>query len=353
MSMFEKYLAPFLIIFSIHTGTQISAYMLFTFFTVAFMYPVVVHWVWSGTGWLGAFNSEPIVSDFGYMDFAGGTVVHAVGGLSGLMGTIFLGPRLGRFDNDGPKPQGHNIVFVAQGTMLLWFGWYGFNPGSTLACTDFGAQIASLAAVNTTLSCVFGTCSALILSTIVDRKMDLGVTLNGALAGLVGITAGCAMVEPWASVICGIISGAIYFGGSKLLLKVKIDDPIDAFPVHYLCGIWGVIFIGIFASESRILAVYPNRIVPGKNSYDHGLFMGGGGRQLACQIVGVVAITAWVGVLTTLIFAPLKLLKRLRVPLEEERMGLDESKHGGHAYPEHSLIMRTLASRLLAQDKAN
>ena len=316
------------------------------------MYPVVVHWVWSGEGWLSAFNSDPFISDFGYMDFAGGSVVHLVGGISGLMGTTFLGPRLGRFDNDGPKPQGHNIVFVAQGTMLLWFGWYGFNPGSTLACTDFGAQIASLAAVNTTLSCVFGVCTALILSTIVDRKMDLGVTLNGALAGLVGITAGCAMIEPWAAIICGMLSGTIYFAGSKLLLKLKVDDPIDAFPVHALCGSWGVICIGLFASRHRILAVYPHRFVPGQVHYDYGLFMGGGAYQLAAQIAGLLAISAWVLALTTIIFLPLKLLGRLRVPLEEERMGLDESKHGGHAYPEHSLIMRTLASRLLAQDRA-
>jgi len=331
--------------------TQITAYMIFTFVTISFTYPVVVHWVWSGTGWLGAFNDDPLISDFGYIDFAGGVVVHVTGGLSGLVGTLCLGPRLGRFDNDGPKPQGHNIVFVAQGTILLWFGWYGFNPGSTLQATDFGAQVASLCAVTTTLSCIFACLTALFMTTVIDRKMDLALVLNGALAGLVSITAGCAVVDTWAAVIAGIIGGGIYYGSSKLLLLLKVDDPIDAFAVHGLNGMWGAFFIGLFASESRTLAAYPNRIVPGKTSYDHGLFMGGGGRQLAVQIVGIVTITAWVAFLTASMFIPLKFAKLLRVPLEEERMGLDESKHGGHAYPEHSLIMRTLASRLLAQDK--
>jgi len=330
--------------------TQLPGYLIFTFVCVAFTYPVVAHWMWSDQGWLGVYSNDRPISDFGCLDFAGGLVVHVVGGIHGIVGTVCLGPRLGRFDNDGPKPQGHNIVLVAEGTMVLWFGWYGFNAGSTGKVTEGISQVAALAVVNSTLSGCFGGMCGLLFSTIIDKRMDLGATLNGILAGLVGITSGCVYIEPWAAVITGIVAGFVYQLGARTLIKVKIDDPIDAFPVHALNGIWASIAVGLFASTDRILQFHTN-LDTGQSDYDHGLFMGGGGRQFAAQIVGILVVASWSLVMSCLCFVPVKYANLLRVPVMEERMGLDEAKHGGHAYPEHSLIMRTLATRLLAKDQ--
>jgi len=330
--------------------TQLVGYLIFTFICVSFTYPVVAHWIWSDEGWLGVYSGDPPISDFGCLDFAGGLVVHLVGGLHGIVGTLCLGPRLGRFDNDGPKPQGHNIVLVAEGTFVLWFGWYGFNSGSTYQVTGGISEVASLAAVNSTLSAAFGGITGLVVSTIVDKRMDLGATMNGILAGLVAITSACVYIDSWAAVIIGIVGGIFYQLFARALIKIKVDDPIDAFAVHAINGIWAAISVGLFCDEDRIITLH-SFIGDPDGSYDHGLFLGGGGRQLAAQIVGVVVVTAWALTLASLCFVPVKFLGLLRVPIQEERMGLDEAKHGGHAYPEHSLIMRTLATRLLAKDR--
>lgn len=330
--------------------TQLAGYLIFTFVCISFTYPVVAHWMWSEEGWLGIYSLDPPIADFGCLDFAGGLVVHLVGGLHGIVGTLALGPRLGRFDNDGPKPQGHNIVLVAEGTFVLWFGWYGFNSGSTFAVTGGISEVAALAAVNSTLSASFGGIVGLAFSTAVDKRMDLGATMNGILAGLVAITSPCVYIEPWAAVIVGIVAGVIYQGAARGLIYLKIDDPIDAFPVHAVNGIWAAISVGLFCDEDRVLAIHSG-IANDENTYDHGLFMGGGGRQLAAQIVGTVVVAAWSLTLASICFLPVKFLGLLRVPVMEERMGLDEAKHGGHAYPEHSLIMRTLATRLLSKDQ--
>jgi Amt family ammonium transporter len=330
--------------------TQLVGYLIFTFVCVSFTYPVVAHWLWSDDGWLGIYSGDPPIASFGCLDFAGGLVVHLVGGLHGIVGTLALGPRLGRFDNDGPKPQGHNIVLVAEGTFVLWFGWYGFNSGSTYQVTQGISEVAALAAVNSTLSASFGGIVGLAFSTIVDKRMDLGATMNGILAGLVAITSPCVYIEPWAAVIIGMVAGVAYQLAARALIAVKIDDPIDAFPVHAVNGIWSAISVGLFANTDRVLAIHPF-IANSSNTYDHGLFLGGGGRQLAAQIVGIVVVSAWSLCLASLCFLPVKFLGLLRVPVMEERMGLDEAKHGGHAYPEHSLIMRTLATRLLSKDQ--
>jgi len=331
--------------------TQLIGYLIFTFMCVSFTYPVVAHWIWSGEGWLGIYSGDPPIADFGCLDFAGGLVVHLVGGVHGIIGTLCLGPRLGRFDNDGPKPQGHNIVQVAQGTFVLWFGWYGFNCGSTFAVTDGISEVASLAAVNSTLAASFGAIVCLIISTILDKRMDLGATMNGILSGLVAITSPCVYIDPWAAIVIGMVGACFYQAAARGLQRIKVDDPIDAFPVHAINGIWAAISVGLFCDEDRVLTIHPF-IANDSGTYDHGLFLGGGGRQLAAQIVGIVVVAAWSLVLAALCFVPLKFLGFLRVPVMEERMGLDEAKHGGHAYPEHSLIMRTLATRLLSKDDA-
>eukprot|EP00009_Paramoeba_aestuarina_P001176 CAMPEP_0201506506 /NCGR_PEP_ID=MMETSP0161_2-20130828/441_1 /ASSEMBLY_ACC=CAM_ASM_000251 /TAXON_ID=180227 /ORGANISM="Neoparamoeba aestuarina, Strain SoJaBio B1-5/56/2" /LENGTH=526 /DNA_ID=CAMNT_0047900619 /DNA_START=95 /DNA_END=1675 /DNA_ORIENTATION=+ len=330
--------------------TQLVGYLIFTFICVSFTYPVVAHWIWSTDGWLGVYSGDPPIASFGCLDFAGGLVVHLVGGLHGIVGTLCLGPRLGRFDNDGPKPQGHNIVLVAEGTFVLWFGWYGFNSGSTFAVTDGISEVASLAAVNSTLAAAFGAIVSLAFSTVVDKRMDLGATMNGILAGLVAITSPCVYIEPWAAVIIGMVAGVLYQLSARALIFLKVDDPIDAFPVHAVNGIWAAFSVGLFCEDDRVLTIHPF-IENDSGTYDHGLFVGGGGRQLAAQIVGIVVVSAWSLVLASICFVPVKFLGLLRVPVMEERMGLDEAKHGGHAYPEHSLIMRTLATRLLSKDQ--
>mmetsp|Transcript_17236 Transcript_17236/g.23915 ORF Transcript_17236/g.23915 Transcript_17236/m.23915 type:complete len:195 (+) Transcript_17236:1-585(+) len=190
----------------------------------------------------------------------------------------------------------------------------------------------------------------LLFSTFVDKRMDLGATMNGILGGLVAITSGCVYIEPWAAVILGLVAGFVYQVGARLLIRIKIDDPIDAFPVHGLNGIWAAIGVGLFANDDRILQFH-TELDTGQSSYDHGLFMGGGGRLFAAQIVGILVVGCWALVMSCLCFIPVKYMDLLRVPVMEERMGLDEAKHGGHAYPEHSLIMRTLATRLLSKDE--
>jgi ammonium transporter, Amt family len=326
-----------------------------------FIYPVVVHWAWSTTGWLSPFkrNDCCLISDTGYIDFAGSGVVHMVGGFAGLVGAVVLGPRLGRFDNDGPKPQGHNIVLVALGTFILWFGWYGFNPGSTLGAiglsapaspgAEFGmrnlAFVAALVATNTTLSAAFGGVTGLVLSILIDKEMNLGVTLNAVLGGLVAVTAGCSVLEPWGAVITGISGSLVVYGVSKLLIKLKIDDPIDAFAVHGAGGLIGVLLTGLFAMDQNIRVAYGTG--GDDDDTDEGWFVGGNGSQFAVQLVGALCIMAWVCSTCVVLFIILRFAGVLRVPVEHEKKGLDESKHGGHAYPEHSLIMRTLASRVM------
>jgi len=196
--------------------TAFRAYLFYTVFITAFIYPVVVHWAWDGNGWLSAFKDDPIGTN-GYIDFAGSSVVHVVGGFAGLMGAIFVGPRIGKFGKDGsinPIP-GHSISLAALGVFILWFGWYGFNPGSTLGLTGGFAALAAKVAVNTTLAAGAGAVGATFLSRLRTSKYDMGLTLNGALGGLVGITAPAAVVDPWAAVAIGFIAAPIVIFGRR------------------------------------------------------------------------------------------------------------------------------------------
>merc|ERR1712048_184748 len=308
---------------------KMEAYLLYSIFLTAFVYPVIVHAVWNGEGFLCAWN-EDLLGGTGMLDFAGSGVVHMTGGCTALVAAIILGPRLGRFYDAEGKPLAepkdfppHSVALQVLGTFILWFGWYGFNPGSTLFIADSG-DIAGLCAVTTTLSAASGCVSALMIDTLMGKassgqaEYDLTMAMNGALGGLVGITANCNCVAPWAAVVIGIISGVVYVFSSKLLVKLRIDDAVDAVPVHFFCGIWGCIATGLFCE-------------PGRSGGVKGLFYGGG-TLLGVEIAGVLFIIGWTGVLMGIFFTILNSLGIFRVDEMEEKVGLDISPHKGAAY---------------------
>ena len=275
---------------------KFSAYLIYSVILTGFIYPISGYWKWCG-GWL---------DQLGFYDFAGSLVVHAVGGFAGLAGAIVLGPRIGRFGKNGnskPMP-GSNLALSALGVLILWIGWYGFNPGSQLAISGAdNTNAVMLIAANTTLAAAAGTVAAMLLAWSLFKKPDLTMALNGALAGLVGITANCDSVTNIESIIIGIVAGFLVVGGIMLLEKLKIDDPVGAWPVHGLCGIWGGIATGIF-----------------------------GGHPIIAQVIGSLVIPIWAFFTMFLLFYALKSLNLLRVSEEEEIIGLDISEHQEEAY---------------------
>lgn len=286
-----------------------KAYLIYSFLISAVVYPIIGHWVWGG-GWL---------SSMGFMDFAGSTVVHTTGGIAALIGTIMLKPRIGKYGVDG-KPKaiaGHNIPLASLGVFILWFGWFGFNPGSTLAAGN-GMDIARVA-INTNLAAALGGIAAMCTVWMRFGKPDLSMAMNGALAGLVGITAPCAFVEPWAACVIGLTSGIIVVLGVELLDKLQIDDPVGAVPVHGMCGIWGTLCIGIFGKAALGL---PNE----------GFIYSGNPMQFGVQFVGSAATVVFVLVGMGLIFKIIDLTVGLRVSRDEELRGLDIGEHGMESY---------------------
>ena len=308
---------------------KFGAYLAYTAALTGVIYPVVVNWGWSAHGWLSPWTgTEPYLGANGMIDFAGSGIVHMTGGVAALVGAIFLGPRTGRFSPSGEciDMPGHSSVLVALGTFILWFGWYGFNPVSTLAFEYM--ETAARVAVTTTLGAAAGGVTALSIHYSLTRSLDVGPMCNGILAGLVSITGNCVVIEPWAAALIGAIGAAIYYGFSALLRKLKIDDPLDASSVHGACGAWGVIAAGLFAKQKYVLNDYGAE----GGADDYGALYGGGGKQLGNQIAGVLAIIAWVGFTSSVLFGVLKYAGMLRVPVEEEEVGLDTSHHGGNAY---------------------
>jgi Amt family ammonium transporter len=288
---------------------KFPAYLIYSFVISAFIYPLVGHWIWGG-GWL---------SKMGFADFAGSTVVHTVGGCAALIGTSILKPREGKYAIDG-EPNvlaGHNIPLASLGVFILWFGWFGFNAGSTLGVMD-GSSIARIA-INTNLAAALGGIAA--MATVWKRfgKPDLSMAMNGALAGLVAITAPCAYVEPWAALVIGIIAGYAVVRGVEVLDKLRIDDPVGAFPVHGICGIWGTLCVGIFGKASLGLAY-------------NGFIYGGNPMQLGIQIVGSVSTVAFIVVSMGIVFKLIDKTVGLRTSREEELRGLDIGEHGMEAY---------------------
>lgn len=279
-----------------------DAFLIFSFLLVAISYAITGHWVWDG-GWL---------AEMGFSDFAGSTVVHSVGGWAALMGAAILGARQGKYTSDGKVNAipGHNMSIATLGCLILWIGWFGFNPGSELAATANVPYIA----VTTNLSAAAGGFTATMTSWVKDGKPDLSMTINGILAGLVGITAGCASVGYFSAVIIGAISGVlVVFSVAFIDQVLKIDDPVGATSVHLVCGIWGTLAVGIFAT-------------------DGGLFFGGGIGLLINQIVGILTVGGFTVAFSTVCWYALKATVGIRVSQEEEHRGLDIGEHGMEAY---------------------
>ncbi len=282
--------------------TKFSAYCIYSVIISALIYPISGHWIWGG-GWL---------AELGFHDFAGSTAVHMVGGVAGLIGTIFLGARIGKYGKDGsPKAiPGHNLTLAALGVFILWFAWFGFNGGSTVCATgDEILDLMSKIFVTTNISAVTGAITSMTYTWIKYKSPDISMSLNGVLAGLVGITAGCDAVSPAGAFFIGLICGLLCPLVVELLdKKLKIDDPVGAVAVHGACGATGTILVGLFAE-------------------DGGLFYGGGAHMLLIQILGVISVIAWVAVTMTIVFAAIKKTIGLRVSAEEEIVGLDIVEH--------------------------
>jgi Amt family ammonium transporter len=300
------------------------SFIIFSFIMAICIYPVVGHWIWGG-GWLAA--------EWNFFDFAGSTQVHSIGGWAALIGIILLGPRIGKYSKDGRVNAipGHNMTAATIGCFVLWFGWFGFNPGSTMAA-DVNA-IAEVA-VTTNLAAAAATISATITCWLLLGKPDIGMTLNGCLAGLVAITAPCAFVTPAASVLIGLIAGVLVVVAVIGFDRAKIDDPVGATSVHLVNGVFGTLCVGLFAEPSRVAA----RCLAPANTWS-GLFYGGGTSQLVGQAVGVLATAVYVLVVAGIAWLVLKYTMGIRVSEAEEVEGLDIGEHGNEAY--HGFVMTT------------
>jgi ammonium transporter, Amt family len=290
----------------------------FTFGAIfTLIYSLVSHWIWSPDGWLFA---------KGMQDFAGSTVVHYQGALAGLAGALLLGPRIGKFVDGKPQPiPGHNMAFTTLGVIVLWFGWFGFNPGSTLSVDFGGVGFFAYVALNTNIAAAAGVLGAVVTSWFVIKKPDLSMMLNGAIAALVAITASCAFVAPWAAILIGFVAGVIVVLGSLLVERVGIDDPVGALAAHGMAGVWGTLSLG-FLTVPKLA----ENLATGSG----GLFYGGGLHQLGIQALGLVAVGAFTFTASFLVLWLMKVTVGIRAEPEVETMGLDVSEHGMWGYPE-------------------
>lgn len=289
------------------------SFIIFSFVLTLVIYPIVGHWVWGG-GWL---------ADLGFMDFAGDTVVHSVGGWAALAGAIILGPRIGKYDKNG-KPRaipGHNMSLAVIGLFVLWLGWFGFNPGSTMSFQNPSDVMHILMTTNT--SAIAAVLTSTITAWIFIGKPDLGMTVNGCLAGLVAVTGGCAYFSIEISLLIGAIAGVVVVFAVMFFDRVGVDDPVGAISVHLGCGVLGTIFVGLFAKEGVTTL-----------STTNGLFYGGGFKLLGVELLGILAVGAFVFVSSSIVWFILKKTVGIRVSAEEEIAGLDIGEHGNHAYPD-------------------
>jgi len=296
---------------------KFMSFVIFSFVMVGVLYPITGHWIWGG-GWLAS---------FGFWDFAGSTVVHSVGGWAALAGIIVLGPRLGKYTKDGrvnPIP-GHSMTSATIGVFVLWLGWFGFNPGSTMA---LDAKAIGHIAVTTNTAAAAASLSALLTATWLLGKPDLSMILNGCLAGLVAITAPCAWVSVESSLIIGLIAGVLVVFAVLFFDKVQLDDPVGALSVHLACGVFGTLAVGLFADSSVAPVVGPA----------NGLFFGGGFTQLWLQFVGVATVGVYTLAISLVAWMALKVTMGIRVSPEEEFEGLDIGEHGITAYPDFQQV---------------
>jgi ammonium transporter, Amt family len=293
---------------------KISSFIIFSFLLVAFVYPVTGHWIWGG-GYLGSNN---------FRDFAGSTVVHSVGGWAALAGVLVLGPRKGKFRDGKVHPiPGHNMTSAALGVLILWLGWFGFNPGSTMAAMD-GSAIAHIL-VNTNIAAATGSLGALVTAWVLLKKPDLSMVLNGCLAGLVAITAPCAFTTITSGAIIGLIAGIIVVLAVIFFDKIKIDDPVGALSVHLVNGVWGTLALGLF---------YNKEIATSVAALDTGLTAGA---QFLVQLKGVLMVGVFVFVASLVLWYAIKAVMGVRVSAEEEHEGLDIGEHGNEAYPDFTI----------------
>ena len=284
--------------------TKFSAYCIYSAIISLIIYPLSGHWIWGG-GWL---------SQLGFHDFAGSTAVHMVGGICAFIGAKILGPRIGKYDKNGNSKAipGHSIPLGALGCFILWFCWFGFNGGSTVSMVNGGNELAGKVFFNTNLSAAMATVTVLIITWVLYKKPDVSMTLNGSLAGLVAVTAGCDVVEPWAAAVIGIIAGFALVAAVEFIdKKLKIDDPVGACGVHMVCGSLGTILTGVFCSAASLEEMGMTR-----------------GELLGAQFIGVIATAVWTAVAITITFTIIKKTIGLRVTPEEEIQGLDLPEHG-------------------------
>jgi ammonium transporter, Amt family len=309
--------------------------LLYSICVTGLIYPIIGHWAWGPDGWLANMGSAGNVFPslgMGFHDFAGSTVVHTIGGFIALAGAIVLGPRLGRkFKRDGGPPMlPHDLTIAISGGLILWFGWYGFNPGSTLSAMDF--EGIGRVATNTTLAACAAGLSSIIFGYFRMNKWDAGYTTNGFLAGLVAITCPCYWVSPTGSVLLGAVAGVVVILGIDLLEWLRIDDPIGAVPVHGICGIWGTLSLGLFAC-GKYGATGP--LSPDNSAPLKGLFYGGGVTVLKAQIIGSACVTLATFAVAMVVMLAVNATGTLRLPREAELYGMDLHEHGISAYPEY------------------
>lgn len=307
--------------------TKFIGYVLYSFFISILIYPLVGHWIWGG-GWLSTGDVLSFLGDNPIIDFAGSTVVHSVGGWAALAGAIVLGPRIGRYGRNGKVNAipGHSITLAILGVFILWFGWFGFNPGSTVAGTNL--DIATIA-VTTSLAAAAGAILAMTVTWLKHGKPDVGMTGNGIIAGLVAITAPCDVVSPVSAIIIGAIAGILVVYAVEFFDRIRVDDPVGAISVHGVCGAFGTLSAGLFAE-----AAYSDGI--------NGLFFGGGTAQLITQAIGVISVFLFVFIAAFIMFKLIDLIVGLRVSPEEELKGLDIGEHGLSAYPDFEHIYNPL-----------
>ncbi len=304
---------------------KFGSFLIFSLVICGFIYPLIGHWIWGG-GWLGS---------LGFLDFSGSTVIHSAGGWAALAGILLLGPRIGKYKANGQsKPiYGHNMTSATLGAFILWFGWYGFNPGSTMAANP--EAIAHIV-MTTTMAAVTGIVASAIISWILQKKPDLSMIINGCLAGLVAITAPCAYVSlPFAALI-GAIAGVLVVLSVFFWDKLKIDDPVGALSVHLVNGVFGTLALGLFASKAVAAKIGTDTTL-----LSDGLFLGGGFKQLGVQALGVVSVAGFVFGISFVVWLIIKLTMGLRVKRDEELAGLDIGEHGMEAYSGFQIFHNT------------
>ena len=293
-----------------------KSFLIYSTIISGFVYPVAGHWAWGG-GWL---------ADLGFHDFAGSAIVHMLGGTLSFVGAAILGPRIGKYTKDGKVNviPGHNILIGALGVLILWVGWFGFNPASTGGLSDGGVQVAAKVFITTNLAACAAAITTMFFTWIRYGKPDVSMTLNGVLGGLVAITAPCDLVTPFASIIIGVVGAILMCLAIPFIdTKLKVDDPVGAISVHGICGLWGTIAVGLFASDTSAGAELL------------GLFYGGGLKALGVQALGAVSLIAWAAIIGSILFVVLKKAGLLRAKPQEEIEGLDSTEHGlASAYPD-------------------